>query len=310
VPVVNMQLAKSSSLPNLQSRRDGAHFQAASKAMLSSPVQSYNRGADALVSAMSPDSLKTRRQGAASAAGSPVGNNGLTGRMVVQGFWGTGPPRAGAYTTKFPKGTFDKQHVFEANVAPASAFRRFFERGDLPICVRHGAHPGIEWKVEPERLDYVYHLPIFFDGLLEKQGPYNFLAYSGLQDMLNAARGKEPSLIAPAVPTLIVPLKRALNTRDNDIMCRCLNMIQLLVRVDNRVGELLVPYYRQLLPVFNLYRSNNKNLGDRIEYSQRKRENMGDLIQETLELLEKNGGEDAFINIKYMIPTYESCVTS
>jgi hypothetical protein len=27
-----------------------------------------------------------------------------------------------------------------------------------------------------------------------------------------------------------------------------------------------------------------------------------------LQLLETHGGEDAFINIKYMIPTYESCV--
>jgi hypothetical protein len=36
--------------------------------------------------------------------------------------------------------------------------------------------------------------------------------------------------------------------------------------------------------------------------------NIGDLIQETMELLEAHGGEDAFINIKYMIPTYESCV--
>lgn len=50
------------------------------------------------------------------------------------------------------------------------------------------------------------------------------------------------------------------------------------------------------------------NLGDEIEYGQYKRENIGDLIQETLELLERYGGEDAFINIKYMIPTYESVV--
>lgn len=50
------------------------------------------------------------------------------------------------------------------------------------------------------------------------------------------------------------------------------------------------------------------NLGDKIEYSQRKNENLGDLIQQTLEILEKNGGEDAYINIKYMIPTYESCM--
>ena len=50
------------------------------------------------------------------------------------------------------------------------------------------------------------------------------------------------------------------------------------------------------------------NSGDGIDYSQQKRENVGDLIQETLETFERHGGDDAFINIKYMIPTYESCM--
>lgn len=54
--------------------------------------------------------------------------------------------------------------------------------------------------------------------------------------------------------------------------------------------------------------SKKVNLGDKIDYSQRKNENLADLIQETLEILERNGGEDAYINIKYMIPTYESCM--
>ena len=71
---------------------------------------------------------------------------------------------------------------------------------------------------------------------------------------------------------------------------------------------MVVPYYRQLLPIMNLYKNKNANLGDNIDYNQRKRVNIGDLIQETLELFEQTGGEDAFINIKYMIPTYESCV--
>ncbi|XP_051241888.1 parkin coregulated gene protein isoform X2 [Dicentrarchus labrax] len=52
------------------------------------------------------------------------------------------------------------------------------------------------------------------------------------------------------------------------------------------------------------------NSGDGIDYSQQKRENIGDLIQETLEVFERYGGEDAFINIKYMVPTYESCMIS
>ncbi len=50
------------------------------------------------------------------------------------------------------------------------------------------------------------------------------------------------------------------------------------------------------------------NIGDKIDYSQRKNENISDLIQETLEVFERFGGEDAYINIKYMIPTYESCM--
>jgi len=55
----------------------------------------------------------------------------------------------------------------------------------------------------------------------------------------------------------------------------------------------------------NLFKTKNANLGDKIDYSQRKGNNLGDLIQQTLELFEMHGGEDAFINIKYMVPTYE-----
>lgn len=49
------------------------------------------------------------------------------------------------------------------------------------------------------------------------------------------------------------------------------------------------------------------NCGDEIDYSQKNNLNLGDLIDETLQILEIHGGEDAFINIKYMVPTYESC---
>lgn len=48
------------------------------------------------------------------------------------------------------------------------------------------------------------------------------------------------------------------------------------------------------------------NIADAIDYSQRTNLNLGDLIDETLQCLEKHGGEDAFINIKYLVPTYES----
>jgi len=58
----------------------------------------------------------------------------------------------------------------------------------------------------------------------------------------------------------------------------------------------------------NIFRNNTLNIGDAIDYAQQKKSTMGDLVVTTLEIFEKHGGEDAFINIKYMIPTYESCV--
>ena len=51
-----------------------------------------------------------------------------------------------------------------------------------------------------------------------------------------------------------------------------------------------------------------ENSGDGIDYSQQKHKNIRDLITETLEAFERHGGEDAFINIKYMVPVYESCM--
>lgn len=48
--------------------------------------------------------------------------------------------------------------------------------------------------------------------------------------------------------------------------------------------------------------------GDDVDFSQKKSCNLSLLVEETLQVLERNGGEDAFINIKYMVPTYESCL--
>eukprot|EP00418_Pyrodinium_bahamense_P007462 CAMPEP_0179024710 /NCGR_PEP_ID=MMETSP0796-20121207/7592_1 /TAXON_ID=73915 /ORGANISM="Pyrodinium bahamense, Strain pbaha01" /LENGTH=303 /DNA_ID=CAMNT_0020720673 /DNA_START=71 /DNA_END=982 /DNA_ORIENTATION=- len=201
-----------------------------------------------------------------------------------------GPPRAGATAPR---------------AVPKSEFRRFYDRGDLPIQIFHGAVGGkIAWKVDVDKLDYHHYLPIFLDGIREKEEPYRFLAVQGVYDMLE----KGGSKVLPVVPQLIIPIKTALNTRDPEIISTTLKILQSLVLSGDMIGEALVPYYRQILPVFNIFKNKNHNLGDGMDFSQRKRQNLGDLIEETLQLFEIHGGEDAFINIKYMIPVYESCL--
>lgn len=74
------------------------------------------------------------------------------------------------------------------------------------------------------------------------------------------------------------------------------------------VGQALVPYYRQILPVLNVFFGKNVNMKDRIDYDRVGR--LGDLIDQTLTVLERCGGKNAYINIKYVIPAYESYVNN
>lgn len=209
---------------------------------------------------------------------------------VIKGTTPLGPATAGATLVR---------------KAGPTQFRKFYERGDFPIAIEFDTKGNkIAWKVEIEKLDFHHYLPLFFDGLCETTHPYDFFARAGIEDMLKHGGAK----ILPVIPQLIIPIKSALNTRDQSIVTVTLKILQTLVGSGELVGEALVPYYRQILPVLNIFKQHNFNSGDGIDYGQQKRQNVGDLINETLEAFERNGGPDAFINIKYMIPTYESCL--
>ena len=90
------------------------------------------------------------------------------------------------------------------------------------------------------QLDYQHYLPIFFEGIREKQDPYRFLAVQGVFDMLEKGGAK----VLPVIPQLIIPIKTALNTRDSEIIAITLKILQALVTCSDTIGEALVPYYR------------------------------------------------------------------
>ena len=66
---------------------------------------------------------------------------------------------------------------------------------------------------------------------------------------------KSPNKLLPVLPQLIIPIKKALSTKDHDIMCVTLKKVQKLVLAGEMIGEALVPYYRQILPVFNMFKN-------------------------------------------------------
>jgi len=238
-----------------------------------------------------------------------------------------GPGRAGS--TKWRRDTrLEKRcRVFESDSFPATQFRRMYDRGDLPLAIQHGAVKTLIWKVsDVATLDYSTLLPTFIEGLREKTEPYAFVASVGTRHLIQAGHrvGGHEKLL-PIISQAVIPLKLALITRDPTTVVKALECLQQLVQpectpafggpppsqlIHTGIGMALVPYFRQLLPVLNIYKGKKMNLGDGIDYSQQKRDfrNIGELIEETLNMLEVSGGPDAYINIKYLVPTYESCV--
>ncbi len=76
------------------------------------------------------------------------------------------------------------------------------------------------------------------------------------------------------------------------------------------MGEALIPYYKYFLPVLNLYLAKKRNLNGETDYGQRHEDerNIATMVEDLINQLERAGGADAFLNIKYMVPTYESCI--
>jgi hypothetical protein len=101
------------------------------------------------------------------------------------------------------------------------------------------------------------------------------------------------------------------------VIKRVLLVLQKLARGnDGAVGIALVPYLNQLLPIVNILKERNQGKSYRNQktcntiddYEKDNQNDLARLIDETLVVLEQFGGQDAFINIKYSVPTYEQQV--
>ncbi|KAM3857614.1 parkin coregulated gene protein-like [Diretmus argenteus] len=199
-----------------------------------------------------------------------------------------GPPSAGAYR--------------ERPIRPAgpTTFGRCYQRGDIPVVMEHNRGlPRIKWLKDIKTLDRRHFLPLFFDGMVETAHPYRLYAHQGVIQLL-ALVG--PTELAELVPELIRPIKNALETRNHAIMYDMIELVQVMVKIgegtvgEGEVGRALVPYYHTILPVFRLFQHKHT-----VKHGQ---QDIARLIKETLDMLHKFGGENAFINIKSQIPDY------
>lgn len=87
---------------------------------------------------------------------------------------------------------------------PPTNFRREYDIGSLPVQLNHGHQGGkLLWRKKVSQLNYNFYLPLFFEGLREKQDPYRFIAVQGTFDMLDEGE----AYIGNVIPQLIIPIK-------------------------------------------------------------------------------------------------------
>jgi hypothetical protein len=205
-----------------------------------------------------------------------------------------------------------KVTAFDKRENPSNTSLRLrHERGDLPCQLDHGGvRNRIAWKLMVEQLDFHHYLPVFAGGLREVEEPYATLAEKGIHDMIQI--GGPLGRISHVIPQLIAPIKDALNTRDRHVIIKVLNVLQKIAKCDPqdnyRSGLVLIRYSKDLLQILNLFVTQTQNLGDCMDYGSNPTKNLGELVMSTLETFELYGGRDAFINIKNIVPIYQSVV--
>lgn len=158
---------------------------------------------------------------------------------------------------------------------------------------------------DPKRFPYEVYLPLFFEGLREQGEPYRFLAQQGIAELLEYPHGVYEK-VSPCVPLLVLPLRLALNTRDPATVRRAIGALRQLLAVRGThpktgasIGVEIAPYYRHLLPIFNLFKSNPK-LSVRGDYA----EGLVELMDDTLHMMARCGGPGAAQEINRLVPLY------
>jgi len=207
-----------------------------------------------------------------------------------------------------------KTGIFKARKVEASRFPVNYNVGFVPACVGHGSkgaakgEPELKWTTPIAQIDMAKYLPMFVDGVRETEEPYRFVAVQGTFELLNfMILHKSGAEVINCLDEMVHYLRLTLNTHNAAVVLNGLKVIQLLIQSSPIMGPALTQHYRKLLPTLNLFFTQRRNLGDGQDYAQRKGDDLGVKITETLQLMERCGGPEAFMWIKYYIPCWESC---
>eukprot|EP00830_Metopus_es_P020948 TRINITY_DN852_c0_g3_i1.p1 TRINITY_DN852_c0_g3~~TRINITY_DN852_c0_g3_i1.p1 ORF type:complete len:269 (+),score=53.77 TRINITY_DN852_c0_g3_i1:56-808(+) len=172
-----------------------------------------------------------------------------------------------------------------------TTFGYVYTSGSVPCRIQHGGvNNFLLWDKPPVSLIYDPLLQHCFEGIMETEHPYAFVAFQALRELLQADGAAEKTI--PQVPKLMVSIKTALMSSNPNIYSKGLDALQALTEV---VGENVTSSIHLVLAQLSKGLTNKK-------FKQR--------VTETLTILEEQGGPEIIPLIKSKIPTYAPNVNS
>jgi len=129
----------------------------------------------------------------------------------------------------------------------STTLRKLHDSGHLPLHVTQteGVSP---WKTNINDIDMHLFLPIFIEGLREREDPYRFLAVDGTFRIIEHCMQTDKLL--SVLPQLILPLKTTAEIRNPLTISLTAKVILEMAQTSPNLAASLVTYLRQLLPPF------------------------------------------------------------
>ncbi|KAE9037744.1 hypothetical protein PR003_g6214 [Phytophthora rubi] len=166
-------------------------------------------------------------------------------------------------------------------------FSSAYDSGSIPCRINHGSiRNSLQWTKDPNSLSYDPLLITCIEGFLETEHPFVFLARATFRELmrLKDARGKT----LPMLAQVIVPLRGALMAKDDDTFLMALEATRMLSDLVEGEMNIYLPKLTQQI--------HRKLLTKQLRAD----------VEDTLAVLESNGGKEALAIIRSKIPTYVS----
>ncbi|RLN58310.1 hypothetical protein BBJ29_002483 [Phytophthora kernoviae] len=166
-------------------------------------------------------------------------------------------------------------------------FSSAYDSGSIPCRINHGSiRHTLQWTKDPNALSFDPLLITCVEGFLEMEHPFVFLARTMFRELLKLEDAREKTL--PILVQIIMPLRNALMSKDDETFLMALEATRLLS--DLMEGEM------------NIYLSKlTQQIHRKLLTKQLRSE-----VEDTLGVLESNGGKEALSIIRSKIPTYAS----